>query len=251
MKNIALILSIFFCLIFCTKSFSKTLEITTLEFPPYVYNEKGVIKGFNVDLLNEISKRMNISVNIKIYPWARAMKMVREGRADAIFPAFKNEERMEFLYFPDGFVTEPIVMFVKKGSSIQYNGELQKMNNYMFGRVRGFSSGPVFDRLLNEGVLKCEDVSSYEINLKKCLANRIDIAIENRFVALYYLSILDKNGELVELKPELVILPSYLAFSKKRADKDLVKKYNKVWHQMKNDGSFQKIIDNFFEKFKN
>ena len=57
-----------------------------------------------------------------------------------------------------------------------------------------------------------------------------------------------KVGEIKELKPVINEDPSYLAFSKKRDMRKIMEKYVGVIRDMKNDGSFQRIIDDFFNK---
>jgi polar amino acid transport system substrate-binding protein len=67
-------------------------------------------------------------------------------------------------------------------------------------------------------------------------------------VILDELKKMNKVGEIKELKPVINEDPSYLAFSKKRDMGEIIKNYVEVIRSMKNDGSYQRIIDEFFEK---
>ncbi len=66
-------------------AYSDELKLVTLEFPPYEYSENGEIKGSAVEVVKEAFKRMGQPIKINAYPWARAIKMVEGGEADAIF----------------------------------------------------------------------------------------------------------------------------------------------------------------------
>ncbi len=231
-------------------AFADTLSVVTLHYPPYAYEENGEVKGFSADLLKEVFRRMDIPMQIKVLPWKRALKMVKDGKADAVFLAFKTEDREKFADFPEEvFITEPTSLFVRKDSDITWDGELSSMSTYKFARPLGYSSGTDFDNAVKNGVIPhIEGSGSPQITIRKLIKRRVDILVANRYVILDELKKMDKVGEIKELKPVINEDPSYLAFSKKRDMKATIKKYNEVIKQMKDDGSYQKIIDDFFSQ---
>jgi len=231
-------------------AFADTLSVVTLHYPPYCYEENGEVVGFSADLLKEVFRRMDIPMQIKVLPWKRALKMVKDGRADAVFLAFKTEEREQFADFPEEmFIAEPTSLFVKKGSKITWNGELGSLNKYKVGRPLGYSSGTEFDNAVKSGVIPYIDgAGSPQITIRKLIKGRIDILVANRYLILDELKKMKKVGEIKELKPVINEDPSYLAFSKKRDMRKIIEKYVEVIRGMKNDGSYQRIIDDFFNK---
>ncbi len=236
------------CFTFSTAVFSQTIQLVSIDYPPYVYQENGKIKGFNVDLLKEIFQRMKTPMEIELMPWARAVKMIRRGQADALFPFFKNEERLKFTDYPESFTEEPVALFVIKESPIQWNGDLRQLSQYRFGRVRGYSSGSTFDQALEDGIIQLDETSSTRLNIKKLLLERFEIMIENKYVALYELQKMNAAKNIRELEPLIQNNLAYLGFSKKRNHKVTIDKFNTTLREMKEDGSYQKIIDNFFGK---
>ena len=99
----------------------QPLEIATTNFPPFVYEEQGKMKGIDVDILTEVFARMQQPINIRLYPFARAVNMIKEGQADAIFPFGKDAEREQFAHYPSEVLFEMSVsLFVRKDSPITF-----------------------------------------------------------------------------------------------------------------------------------
>ena len=229
---------------------SDTLSVVTLHYPPYIYEESGKVAGFSADLLKEVFRRMDIPVQIKVLPWKRALKMVKDGTADAVLLAFKTEEREQYADFPEEiFITEPTSFFVMKDSGITWNGELSSLNKYKIGKPLGYSSGTKFDNAVSSGLISHIDESgSPQITIRKLIKGRIDLLVANRYVILNELQKMENVGDIRELKPLVDEDPAYLAFSKKRNMKEMLKKHDEAIRRMKEDGSFQRIIDDFFRK---
>ncbi len=102
---------------------------------------------------------------------------------------------------------------------------------------------------MKSGVIPYIDgAGSPQITIRKLIKGRIDILIANRYLILDELKKMKKVGEIKELKPVINEDPSYLAFSKKRDMRKIIEKYVEVIRGMKNDGSYQRIIDDFFNK---
>lgn len=245
MKKHLLILFIF---LLPTFLMAQTLVFVSSEFPPYIYKKQKRIKGFNVEILNAIFKRMHIKVEYRIVPWARGVNMLKEGEVDAMFPFFKTKQREHFTEYSASFTSEPIAMFVLKDSPITYTGDLKTLSAYKFGRVRGFSSGAFFDEALKENIIQVEDASTSTSNLKKLFRKRFDILVENQFLVLHELKKENQLQELKQLHPILSNTKAYLGFSKKRNHTQLIVKFNKVLKEIKEDGTYDKIINNYFLK---
>lgn len=228
--------------------FSKTLTFVCSEFPPYIYKHNNAIKGFNKEILDEIFKRMNVEIEYKFYPWARAVKMIKAGKADAIFPFFKNPQREVYTDYSNSFTSEPTSMYILKDSNISYSGDLKELSSYRFGRVRGFSSGVAFDAAVKEKIINVEDSRKGDLNLKKLLNKRFDILVDNRYFILHELKKSDALHRVKELKPVLTNNKAYLGFSKKRDHKAIIKQFNIILEEIKEDGTYDEIINSYFKK---
>ena len=228
-------------------SFANPLKLVTLQYPPYEYEENGKITGIAVDIVEEVFKRMEQPITIKIYPWARAIRYIEKGTADAIFTAYKTSERETFAdYSTEILMPQVVSLFVKKDSPIVFDGKLSKLSQYSFGLVRKISYGKALDSAVKDGVLKkIEITSNGKQNAQKLLGGRFDILVSNKYGALYIFKQLNKLNMIQELSPELQSIPSYIAFSKKQNLSAIRDKFDIILKQMKNDGSYKKIIDSY------
>ena len=247
MRKIGLLFIVGMCL-FTFNAGADALRIATLEYPPFQYSEDGETKGLAADIVMEVFKRMNQEIKIRFYPFPRALKNIEEGESDVIFTFYHKKEREEFAeYSTETLIDQTISLFVLKDSPIVFDGSLSKLDPYTFGLVR-FSYGSVFDEAVkNKVVSNVEYVSEMESNMRKFLKKRFDILPSDRCVALYYYSkIASKGGETIqirELTPEIQTFPAYIGFSKKNNLKTTREKVDTVLREMKQDGSYQKIID--------
>ena len=91
-KIILLLCCIAGALTFCSCSDSKKANTFTVgfdaEFPPYGYVEKGVFKGFDLDLAREVAKRNNWKLVLKPINWDSKDMELNSGSIDCIWNGF-------------------------------------------------------------------------------------------------------------------------------------------------------------------
>ncbi len=230
--------------LFCLDLHSKELKIVTLQYPPYEYEEYGKIEGIAVDLIKEAFKRMDQPIEIKLYPFARAIKMVEKGEADAIFTLFKTQERESFVdYSNEVLITQKTYLYVLKDSPITYDGDLGKLNNYTFGKVLKVTYGQTFEEAVKaKKITKFKESISGEANMDLLLNKKIDILVSHKEGVQSILKKKFKTEYVKELEPDLDMISSYMAFSKKSNLEQLRDKFDKTLRKMKEDGSYQRIV---------
>lgn len=69
------------------------------EWLPFRIFEGDKIIGLDIDLWNEISKRLGVKVKFERYPWARALKKMEDGAVDAMGGLAKTLEREAFINY--------------------------------------------------------------------------------------------------------------------------------------------------------
>ncbi|STR45451.1 substrate-binding periplasmic protein [Iodobacter fluviatilis] len=244
MKKNIIRFSCFGLMLYAASAMSAPLELVTLQYPPYQYEENGQTKGFVVEIVKEVFRRMQQPVNITLMPWTRSIKMIEDGTADAIFTAYKTAEREVFAdYSKEVLMPQAVSLFVLKESNIKFDGDLLKLANYSFGAVNKVSYGDVFDNAVKNKLIKAPDVTyTGEQNVEKLLAKRFDIMVSNKYGALDILRHKGVEHKVKELAPEVQAIPSYMAFSKKRNLRAIRDKFDEILSAMKKDGSYQKIV---------
>lgn len=228
---------------------AEPLEVVTLQYPPYQYEEAGKLKGFVASIVTEVFKRMKQPINIKVYPFANAIRMIEHGHADAIFTAAKNSEREAFADFPrEVLIDQTMSLFVNTNSSLAFDGDLSKLRQYRFGVINGYRYGDVFDDAVQDGTLpNIDETNSPESNARKLVAGRIDLWMSNREQAQFTIRRLGLSATIKELKPAVQIIPSYLAFSKERKLGHVREEFDRELRRMKGDGSYDRIIAEYWK----
>ncbi len=232
--------------------FAGELRVATFDYPPFQYKENGQIKGIAVDIVKEMFKRLNQPIKIDFYPFQRALKNLETGETDVIFTFYHKKDREAFAdYSKEPLVDQTISLFVHEDSPITFDGDLSKLNQYKFGLVR-FSYGSTFDAAVDKHLItKIEHVSKMDLNMKKFLRRRFDILPSDRWVAYYYYSKVnpERNApvKLKELKPPVQSFPAYMGFSKANNLSPLRDKADAVLKEMKEDGTYQRIIDGYLK----
>ena len=99
-------------------STAAPLQLVTDQWIPYENLSDAAAPGFSTEVLKRVFATMGREFSFEEFPWARAAGLVFRGERDAIFTAFRNEERERFCYFPD----EPLahdkwVFFVRKADA--------------------------------------------------------------------------------------------------------------------------------------
>ncbi len=229
---------------------AQTLQLVTLQYPPYAYQETATseVKGIAVDVLQHAFARLKQPVTICLYPWARPIKMIEDGEADAIFTAYKTPDRERFADYSDEVLMPQVVaLFVLKESGIEFDGQLAKLADYQFGVVRKISYGQVFDQAIKDGqITKIDYATSGERNMLKLINGRFDILVGNKYGAWDILFQKNWQHRVRELQPAVENVPSYIAFSKKRHLTKIRDQLDQVLREMKSDGSYEVIVQRYF-----
>ena len=45
------------------------------DFPPFSFEDDGKVKGVDIDIIQEMGKRLGIEIKIDLVPWKRLLKM--------------------------------------------------------------------------------------------------------------------------------------------------------------------------------
>lgn len=245
----SIIIGIGITMLLAVQGFSEPLQLVTLQYPPYQYEENGELKGFTAAIIQEAFKRMDQPIAIKVYPFARAIQMIQDGDADAIFTAAKNPEREAFADFcSEVLVDQKMSLFVPANSALTFDGDLSKLRQYRIGVILGYRYGAVFDSAVdNEVLTKLDAVNSAESNAKKLVAGRIDLWMSNREQALFTIKTQGLSEAITALEPAVQVIPSYLAFSKKRNLETVRKAFDRTLRQMKDDGTYERLIAEYWK----
>ncbi|MGI0117939.1 substrate-binding periplasmic protein [Zooshikella sp. RANM57] len=225
------------------------LTIGTLEYPPYHYmNSEGNIDGITVSLVNHIFSSIQQPIVIRVMPWSRILKSLKEGKLDGAFQVLYKEERTAYLdYSQEVLMQEVVTLFIRQGHKINYSGDLSSLANYRLGVRQDFSYGPVFDHLVAEGVFTKLISKTRPRDLILLLERGgIDVLVGDLFSTpyLYRKILIEFPLQPIErIQPDVQVTPSFMVFSKTRKLTKIRDQFDITLRKMKKEGQYQAYIE--------
>lgn len=255
---IVLLIAVFTGL-FCNEVLSleneKIIITAHPEFPPIMYKNGDKIDGVGPELAEIILKKIGAEITLKkigiefdnkyVGPWARVLLSVKKGEIDLIAGLYKTKEREAFLdYIPTPFMTNPAVIFVKKGKAFPFK-KWEELKGRTGGGIIGDKFEPTFDEFLlkNNDTIKIERVTSIVQNFKKLIIGRIDFISYSKYVGLLVSKEMGIENQ-IELLPEPIYSGLfYLAIAKESRLTKYIPEINKKIIEYKDDGTVESLIN--------
>lgn len=166
-----------FLLLGCAAASGQTsppdkIVIATGEYPPFTdsgFKHYGLIPR----IVTESFDLVDIDVEYKFYPWARAYELSKDGRVDATAYWYRSPDREQHHFYSDKLMEDTVVWFHLRQTDFDWK-TLKDLSGYRLGAVNGYTYTQEFYDLVEAGDLYVEFVPKEFLNYKKLLAGRID-----------------------------------------------------------------------------
>lgn len=222
------------------------IRFVDTPYPPYTIGEEGrqAEAGIAVDIAREACRRMGHRCRITLHPWERVLKMMETGAADGVLFLVQTPERERFLLFTPPVVRSRELFYASTLRHREFSWKtITDLDNLTIGLVRGYTYGENFMDYIETGSADIDYTADTILNLRKLVAGRIDLVLEEELVAEYLLKEIDPDGEAVVRCDESVSEYDYhLAFSRFGAAAELFPAYEAAVEEMKRDGTIQEIV---------
>jgi len=210
-------------------AYSQThLNVGTCHWPPYEFSEGDKVSGCSTETVGQVFKRMGVTIRkLKIYPWARGMYLLKQGKIDAMYTASKDKEREKKFYFPpeDLFLSKWVFFINKKYAHKLKFDSFRDLQGKRVGVVRGYNYTPEFWEFLKKEQ-NYKEVRSDDLNFKKLFKNRIDYTVNEYGSGLALIKSLGLSNQIIALTDNpLKVSPMYVIFSKKNRDRGICQKF--------------------------
>ena len=224
------------------------LQLVTDQWIPYENLSDAEAPGFSTEVLKQVFAAMGQEASFEEFPWARAAGLVFRGERDAIFTAFRNDERERFCRFPkEPLARDKWVFFVRAADA----GKL-KFSSYddLVGHdiavLRGASISPEFWDFVHQHRNFVETASD-EGNFRMLEAGRVDYVVASFVNGVRLIGSLGLDGKVGPLlSRNLKEDDMYVIFSKARISPDLVDAFSNALHQFKQTDAFREIYRKYF-----
>lgn len=226
-----------FAMAACGSSDDNTLIMATnAEFPPYEYYEGEEIVGIDAEFAAAIAEKLGMELKIEDMAFDSIIPAVQSGKADFGAAGMTvTEDRMKEVDFSETYYTGRQVIIVAEG-----NTEIAGPDD-LEGKKIGVQQGTTGDIYASDDYGD-ENVERYNKGFEAVQAlqqGKIDAVIIDDQPAQTFV---DENEGLKILETEYVEEEYALCFKK---DSELVEKVNTAIAELKEDGTFDKIIDKY------
>lgn len=171
---------------------AETITLRADAWCPYNCAPGSARPGYVVEIAREVFAARGIEVDYALMPWARALESVRQGKISGVIGATRQEgEDLVFGEEAVGFSSDALA--ARRGYGFTYRGA-ESLDGHRLAAVRDYSYEPEIDAYIaahaeaGEAVSLASGEDVTVQNLRKLLANRVDLVLEDRNVLDYTLA---------------------------------------------------------------
>lgn len=228
---------------FSSAQAAAPFAIITGEYAPYS-GEKLYKGGMTTQIVDAVFKEMKKDIHIEFVPWKRALNMVHNNPLSASYPWSKGGKgREDDLHFSDPIHEFRISYYVRKDSGIK---KVDDFTNKKLCRPTGWNNS-YYQKTIKEKNMTLETPVTFDSCLKLFQYKRVDILGMDSMIGSHILKNELKSGEYIAVAatdiPQEITL--HLVMSKKSLfAKEYMEKFNHGLKIIKENGTYQKIINN-------
>lgn len=254
MKKLFTIFTLVFLILILSNFYSETLyddekEYLTItiagddSFPPFEYvDEKGIYKGFNIDIMRAVSIEKGIDIEIIPMPWYQAIEALNDGKIDAIQGMKFSKSRDMHYDFSIPYIETPNSIFVRNDN--KYIHDIDDLK----GKKVAIQKNDISKYLLsNKNIESLVEVNNQEEALIKLINKEIDAYVGNKLTGAYYIQ---KKGfeEYVKTVGENLLVENYCVVTLE-GNEEIISIFNDGIKKIINNGTYDKIYKKWFGEY--
>ncbi len=204
------------------------------NLPPVAYIKDGQPAGLAIDIVKALEKSIGRPINIVCMDWAKAQKLVAEGKADALIQINKTKEREKIYDFSDSLLQSQFSIFVQNSrQGITGASSLRGLNV-------GVEKGGLPQKILqNDTMVHLIDIPDFLSGFKMVNRGEVDAIVVDYRVGAYVLAA--NNIKSIRISGEPVAY-NQSAIAVKKGNKELLASINKGLKQIRKDGTYSRVL---------
>lgn len=218
-------------------------------YAPFTFlDEKGVITGYDVEVVQEIARRVNLEVKFVPTPWDSMFLALDARKFDLVANQIsKNPKRAEKYAFSDDYLVSAAQIIVRGDRPGTFGNGYADLKGLKVGTGVGSNYTKQLEEF-NQKNGNAIELKYYDGNLTTVLqdivAGRLDATVNDRLTVGYNAKKLGTNVKVVG-KP-LDFEPSYFVFRKDAQGLALAAQFNQGLAQIKQDGTLARLSRKWF-----
>ncbi|MDV7340178.1 transporter substrate-binding domain-containing protein [Terasakiella sp. A23] len=218
---------------------NEKLVFGSIHFPPYtIVEDDKSLSGFDAELVIEGFKRLDIPVEIKIFPWKRVIQQAENGEITGAISCSPRPKKF-YITQPTSRATDAFFFlndFDFEKHPIATVSDLRNSPDLTVGGVNGYKHL----QLLESKNIQYDSSPDDDTGFKKLFAGRIDIFLTIQEFGNYTLKQLDLSDMATSIP--LRTKRYHLCISKAwPGAKEIHEKFDQVLKEMREDGTYDKI----------
>lgn len=209
---------------------------TDATYPPFEFVEGDEFKGFDMDLIREIGRRLGVPVVIQNVAWDGLIPGLNNGNYDVIISAMTIlEERAAVVDFSDPYFTAGQVMVVRRGeTAIQRPEDLR-------GRVVAVQINTTGQFATEQiaGVRRIDKYDTTPLAVQAVMQRSADAAVIDLAVAVQLAREFPGQVQVVG-EP---FTEEYYGIAVRKGRPELVQAINRALAEIKADGTYDRLYD--------
>lgn len=213
------------------------LALYTENSPPGNYTEKGVLKGFAVDVVHEIQRRLKRSDPISTVPWARGYHLAMTQPNTALFSTTRLAQRESLFQWVGPLYDQHWGFYAKKSRGLRIASLEDAKKSHRIGTYRNDAKEQFLKSLGFKNLVSSNKNVSNVIHL---LRGNIDLWVSSDFNMHYIAGQAGVDPADIALVFPFRQVENYIAFSR-QTHKDVVTAWQKALDTLKKDGTYDRL----------
>ena len=220
------------------------LTMAMRSYPPWrILNKEDVSQstGLDVEIIGEIAKRMNLSLEFKdCAANIRCLKELEYGNIDVYTSTLKKTDREIYMYYmePPYKPSTPKAFYVRTGKG-KFLRKYEDLTNFKkAGVARGSKYFPRFD---DDTTIEKYPVTSYLQALEMLSRDRVDVVPGTELTMDYLIGVNGITGVEKAYYFHEKNTPGYITVSKKSPLAKRIDEFKKVYSQLIDEGVIERI----------
>ena len=215
-----------------------------IPYPPFEFEKGGEYTGFDMDLMREIAKGMDLKMSVKDvgFDGLQSGAALNAGTCDIGASAMTiTKERKKNLSFSDPYYDSLQSLLVPKGSDIKDIEDLS-------GKTVGVQQGTTGEKYAKDHIPGDAEMKSYPSDAELFPALQsggVDVVLQDLPVNLGH-----TQGGKFTIAEEYDTSEQYGFAVKKTGSEELLKSVNKELKKLRKDGTYDKLYDTYFSENK-
>ncbi|MCQ4088347.1 amino acid ABC transporter substrate-binding protein [Saccharibacillus sp. JS10] len=208
-------------------------------YPPFTYHDaSGTLTGFDVEIAQEVAKRLGVEVKFEEAPWDSLLAGIDAGRFDAVFNEVSiRDDRKEKYDFSDPYISSGAVLIVRDD-----NNDIKSLAD-LKGKKSAQSLTSNLADIAKENGAEIVPIEGFQQAIDLLNSNRVDATINDN------LSFLDLKKQKPDLALKVVAEAEDASQSGgvfPKNSPELIEAVNKALADMHSDGTYKTISEKYF-----